>query len=202
MWMRRLNKSEALRLETLLLALPPEQQRMRFAYQIPEEGIRRYVANFDWANSVVFGAFSSRGKLIGAIELVPCGEGFEMAVEVHPSHQNRGVAKAMVERAILYTKTVGKRELTLTCLGENKPMKQLARRAGMTMISKHGEVESSLLLEPASASDYFKLGWQDYQAFSGNARALSAWLLKTYFGSLTGRAAPARDKRANKGPSR
>lgn len=157
---------------------------MRFAYAISTEGIVQYVSKINWSTTTVFGAFSARGKLIGALELVACGDVMEMAVEVHPEFQNRGVAKALVERGILHARTLGKKELTLTCLGENTPMKQVARATGMTLVNQHGEIESHLPLAPATTSDYIRVGWQDYHAFSANAKALSGWLLSTYFNSL------------------
>jgi GNAT superfamily N-acetyltransferase len=136
-----------------LLALSERDRYRRFCRPMSDEAMHAYIRAIDWSETVVMGAFDAEARLIGMLELCDAGTAAEIAVAVSAAHRSHGVARALMVRALLKAKVLGKQRVMLTCLTENLPMRRLARSVGLSAVSVSQEVESELALQPSQFDD-------------------------------------------------
>ena len=80
-----------------LLALPPEDARLRFGSAISAETIRKYVEGIDFDSDEVFGVYGDGLTLVGAAHLAFDGdEAAELGVSVLPGQRGRSPADKAV----------------------------------------------------------------------------------------------------------
>jgi GNAT superfamily N-acetyltransferase len=111
-----------------LLRLDPESRRDRFNGTVSDVYIRSFAAPSNFADAVVHGFFVD-GVLRGVGELRPlvaCEA--EIALSVEQDWQGHGVGAALLERTLPAARRRGIKLLHLTCLAENRRMRQLARK--------------------------------------------------------------------------
>ncbi len=132
-----------------LLALSPEDRRLRFGMLTQDETIRRYVEKIDFSNDKVFGIFGLDLHLIGVAHLALSHEaGFaELGLSVNVSERGQGYGLALLQRAKLHAVNLGFRTFFMCCLSENKTMVHLAQLAGLKVVVEQGEVDAHLSLE-------------------------------------------------------
>ena len=94
----------------------------------------------------VFGAYDFALSLAGVVHLAYGPEVAELGLSVVPEHRRRGVATALVERAVMSARKQQIRRLYMHCLAGNEAVLQMARRAGV-----------SVVVEPPQADGYFEL---------------------------------------------
>jgi GNAT superfamily N-acetyltransferase len=111
-----------------LLRLDPESRRDRFNGTVSDAYIRSFAAPSNFADAVVHGFFID-GVLRGAAELRPLvAYEAEIALSVEQDWQGHGVGAALLERTLPAARRRGIKLLHLTCLAENRRMRQLARK--------------------------------------------------------------------------
>lgn len=132
-----------------LLALSPEDRRLRFGMLTQDETIRRYVAKIDFSNDKVFGIFDLDMRLIGAAHLaLNHKNGFaELGLSVDVVERSHGYGLALLQRAKLHAVNLGFRTFFMCCLSENKTMVHLAHLAGFKVVVEQGDVDAHLKLE-------------------------------------------------------
>lgn len=141
----RLWRSDRAALEGLYLGLRPEDRRMRFFGAVSDARIRAYCASLGRPGDVVVGAWSDDDRLVGAAELRRSPDGrAEIALVVADGWRRRGIGAALLGAAVTMARNRFERRLFVTCLAENRPMRTLAARAGVTAASPEGEVEGRL----------------------------------------------------------
>ena len=131
-----------------LLALPPNNVRLRFSAPMAAEGIAAYVARIDFDADEIFGVFADAMQLEGAAHLAFGDEFAELGVSVLPSARGRGIGHALVARATEHARNRSVRRLFMHCLAENAAMIRIARGAGMAVIVDSGEADAHLALPP------------------------------------------------------
>jgi len=149
---RKLLPTEAPLLADHLIRLSPEDRRLRFGGMfLRDDAVRRYVASIDWAHSWHVGLFDE-GDLRAVVQLsVPrAGEhdgapwlrpgAAEFAVSVEKKWQRRGVATQLLGQAVVVARNRHVRDLYMLCLPENEPMRRLARKVGIRLVFRDGEV--------------------------------------------------------------
>ncbi len=151
---RELQRLDRAALERHLVALGPEDRRLRFGIPLADSAIRAYVARIDFERDAVFGVYDDTLRLAGAAHLARGGHA-ELGVSVLAGHRNLGIGGALLERACLRARNWGVRTLFMHCLRENGAMLHLARRQNMTIATEAGEADAWLALAPADASSYF-----------------------------------------------
>jgi GNAT superfamily N-acetyltransferase len=111
-----------------LLRLDPESRRDRFNGTVSDAYIRSYAAPSNFADAVIHG-FYVDGVLRGAAELRPLSaREAEAALSVEKDWQSHGVGTALLERILRGAGNRGVKSLHITCLAENRRMRQLARK--------------------------------------------------------------------------
>jgi len=150
---RELVEAERGKVSAFLLALDEHDRHWRFCRSMTDDAIRSYVERMNWDEIVVLGAFDHEANVVGLIELCDLGDTAELAVAVAPDQRRAGVGRALMERALLKAKVLGKERVSLSCVADNQPMRRLARRMGLTARTEAGEATGSLEAETALASD-------------------------------------------------
>ena len=132
-----------------LLQLPEEDRRLRFGQAISDAAVRRYVDGIDFGRDSVFGIHGDALELIGVahVALDPAKRIAELGVSVDPSSRGKGHGFALLQRAVLHAANLGYRVLFMYCLAENGIMRHLAKKAGLTVVIEHGEVDARLKLD-------------------------------------------------------
>lgn len=149
---RKLLPTEGPLLAEHLTRLSAEDRRLRFGGMfLRDEAVRRYVDSIDWAHSWHVGSFAE-GALRAVVQLsVPRPGGgagspwlrpgaAEFAVSVEKPWQRRGVATHLLGQAVVVARNRNVRDLYMLCLPENEPMRRLARKVGIHLVFRDGEI--------------------------------------------------------------
>jgi GNAT superfamily N-acetyltransferase len=156
-----------------MLALSAHDRYRRFCRPMTDAAIRAYLRVIDWSETLILGAFDRDARLIGMLELCDAGRSAEIAVAVAPEHRKHGVARALLQRALLEATGLGKERAVLTCLTENLPMRRLARSAGLAATTTaSSEIESELLLKEPDLSEVVRAGTHELVGSISYATAL------------------------------
>jgi RimJ/RimL family protein N-acetyltransferase len=147
MIIRELHASEQPLLAAFLLDLPELDRYRRFCRPMSDAAIRAYVGAIDWTETVVIAAFDGEARIIGVLELCDAGAASEIGVAVAAEHRKHGVARALMLRALLKAKVLGKERVVLSCLTENLAMRRLAHSVGLTAVELSASEQSELALE-------------------------------------------------------
>lgn len=173
---RELKPDERARLLTHLLALSPEDRRLRFAHAIADEGLQRYVEGIDFTRDTVFVATDADLAVIGAAHVARDGEHAELGVSVLPPARGRGIGAALLERCATHARNAGVRVLFMNCLVENAAMLHLARKQGLQVAVSSGEAEAFVRLPQPSLRSLASQAVADHLGLIDHAHK-SHWLL-------------------------
>ena len=137
-----------------LLRLPAQDRRLRFGSPMRDSSIEAYVRQIDFAHDQVFGIFGADLELRGVAHLAldRDGETAELGLSVDWAVRGKGYGHALLGRAVLHATNRGYRALFMHCLAENQIMMNLARKAGLSIVTSSGEADGELTLdEPTQA---------------------------------------------------
>lgn len=132
-----------------LLALSPEDARLRFGSVVSADTITKYVHGIDFEADEVFGVHGEGLKLVGAAHLAFNGDIAELGVSVLPAQRERGVAAALLARAAEHARNRNVRQLFMHCLAENAAMIHIARKANMDVVIDSGDADAHVALPPS-----------------------------------------------------
>ena len=130
-----------------MLALSEHDRYRRFCRPMTDAAIRAYLCAIDWNQTLILGAFDRDARLIGMLELCDAGRCAEIAVAIAPEHREQGVARALLQRALIDATGLGKERVVFTCLTENLPMRRLARSAGFVATNASSATESEVAMD-------------------------------------------------------
>jgi GNAT superfamily N-acetyltransferase len=159
---RKLLPTEGPLLAEHLMRLSADDRRLRFGGMfLRDDAVRRYVDSIDWTHSWHVGYFDEApqgGVPEGGVALravvqisVPRNGGYagspwlrpgaaEFAVSVEKPWQRQGVATHLLGQAVVVARNRHVRDLYMLCLPENEPMRRLARKVGIRLVFRDGEV--------------------------------------------------------------
>jgi GNAT superfamily N-acetyltransferase len=133
-----------------LLALSPEDRRLRFGSSLSAAGINEYVDRIDFQRDAVFGVHDMSLVLVGAVHLALPDAHAELGLSVLSGHRGRGVGSALFERAAAHARNRSVPRLYMHCLRENLAVVHIARKFEMDIVAEAGEADAHLALPPAS----------------------------------------------------
>lgn len=145
---KELSAANRAALEAHLLALAPEDRRLRFGAPRPDAAVRAYVAGIDFTRDAAFGVFDSELSLAGAAHLARGTGCAEAGISVLPQARRRGFGAALLARCAMHARGWYVQTLYMHCLAENAPMLRLARRQRMRIVITTGEADAQLGLPP------------------------------------------------------
>lgn len=143
--------------KTHLQSLPPHDRYLRFGSVMNDEVIANYVdTTWDKEDNHWLGIIED-GKIIAAIHVAKETEDkSELGLSVDPEWRGRKLGQALFERATVYLRAVGVKEVYMHCLTENKIMKHIADKNHMKMFSSYGETDADLILPDHTPVDTYK----------------------------------------------
>ena len=150
---QRLSASARDAYRTHLVALDPEDTRLRFGSTIVRDAVAAYVDRIDFDRDVVFAVRDDALGVVGAAHLAFLDDAAsELGVSVDSGHRRRGIGSALVRRAAAHSRNRNVRTLYMYCLAENAAMMHIARDAGMLVVVESGHVDAQLTLPPADSA--------------------------------------------------
>jgi GNAT superfamily N-acetyltransferase len=133
-----------------LLALGPDDVRLRFGTALAGAAVTAYVDGIDFGTDAIFGVYDDRLALAGAAHLAFSRELAELGVSVVPGARRRGIGGALVARAAEHACNRAVPRLFMHCLADHATMVRIARRAGMDVVIESGDADALLVLPPAT----------------------------------------------------
>jgi GNAT superfamily N-acetyltransferase len=151
---RILRPSEWASYEAHLLRLDDDARRLRFGYLIDDDGVRAHVARLDPSRDRVL-ALARNGWVIAAVHIAIGtletgldGASAELAFSVDRSSRGQGAGRALLDRALLWSRNRGVRRVWVLFLNDNHAMSHLARRARMSITNEASERVGEATLPP------------------------------------------------------
>lgn len=173
-----------------LLSLPPSDRQLRFGTALAPRVIADYVGRLDFARDTLLGVHDDDLSLAALAHVAFAGPEAEIGISVLPPHRRRGLAAALLQRAVEHARNRGAGALLMQFLSGNAPVARLAQRLGMQILAAGVESQARLeLARPSAASRLSEL--------ATDALAASKGALKAFVAGWNHRvAATARDARA------
>ncbi len=145
---RKLAATEAPLHAAHLLRLGEHDRAMRFMGCVTDAHIARYCRDAGRNERCVL-AYFEEGVVRGVAETVFDARpawlgGCELALSVESGHQGRGIGTELMRRAIVLARNRGAAPVRILFLRENRRMRALALRFGMTLAVSGTEIEASL----------------------------------------------------------
>ena len=132
------------------LSLPPIDRHLRFGTGLAPRVIARYVERINFKRDAVFGVHDDSLALVGVAHVAFDGERAELGLSVLPEHRHHGVGDALFKRTLMHARNRGAPEVFMQFLSSNVPMRLIAQRFGMDIVSRGVETYARLELLPAS----------------------------------------------------
>lgn len=134
-----------------LCSLEDEDRRLRFGGITTDEFIASYVKKtLSVKNSQWFGCVTD-GQIISACHAIIYNEQGELGCSVNLDYRGKGLAQAMLDRAITYFRVNSISKVYMHCLTENSTMRHIAHKNSMTVVSCQGEVDATIHIEPPTS---------------------------------------------------
>jgi RimJ/RimL family protein N-acetyltransferase len=134
-----------------LLRLDGDGRRARFGRRLDDAAIAAHVGRLDRAATRILVHEDAGARVVGAVEISSmAGAAAELAFSVDAPQRDAGLGSELARRAFLAARNRGFRRVHVFTTGDNRPMRSLARRAGMRLRLDGGECEGSLDLPPAT----------------------------------------------------
>ncbi len=150
---RTLTALELPRYRDHLLRLDEADRRLRFGFPIADAGIAAFVGGIDPLDTRLLVHEGPDLEVVGAVQAVATAwQAAEFAFSVEPRSRGRGIATALFDRAVLWARNRGIRRAYVQCLAENRAMRQIARKAGMAIVTASGESEGYLDIPAATTA--------------------------------------------------
>jgi ribosomal protein S18 acetylase RimI-like enzyme len=146
---RELGPDERPQLLAHLLALSPDDRRLRFEHALSDDGIRHYVDGIDFSRDAVFVVTGDNLAIVGAAHLARQDGHAQLGISVLPQCRGRGIGGALLERCATRARNWGVGVMFMNCLVENVAMMHLARRQGLKIAVSGPEAEAFVRLPKA-----------------------------------------------------
>jgi GNAT superfamily N-acetyltransferase len=149
---QRLGDSARAALLTHFLALPAEDQRLRFGASLSPLSIAAYVEGIDFDSSALFAVHDDRLQLVGVAHVAFGDDRAELGLSVLPAYRGHGLGGAMFERAVAHARNRLVTRIFMHCLVENVAIMRLAQKFDMDIVLDSGDADAHLALPPPSVA--------------------------------------------------
>jgi GNAT superfamily N-acetyltransferase len=143
---RELRADERPQLLGHLLALGPEDRRLRFEHALSDDGVGHYVEGIDLSRDAVFVVTDLDLAIVGAAHLARNDRHAQIGISVLLRSRGRGIGSALLERSTVRARNWGARVMFMNCLVENTAMMHLARKQGLKIAVSGAEAEAFVRL--------------------------------------------------------
>lgn len=182
---REASHSDWAEIHAFFLELDREDRYMYYGVYVSDDVINQNWSNFENRQGDQFFVVEFLGSIVGVCQIVKVGTRAEISVVTKREFRGRGIAHALVERAVVWCKTHEVKDLVMYCLPNNNIIKRI--------IIKH-DLLPRMIAQPAEARFVVPTGkCQDYQIEQTHtwiSACLTIW--KRCFNFVTHIANPAR----------
>lgn len=147
---RKLSILDKSRLIAHLTSLVGEDRRLRFGGVVNDDYIANYIEKSFDNNSKWFAIEHIDGHIVAACHVALLGGDAELGCSVDKEYRGQGYAQLLFDRAITWLRARGINHVFMHCLSENATMKHIARKNDMTIVSRYGESDAEVDIEPAT----------------------------------------------------
>lgn len=135
-----------------LNSLPSEDKYLRFGYQATENQIRRYVetsisTEITRTNADMWYAVKCDGEIVATLHVAIRGDLAEFAFTTSPAHRRKGLGQMLFGRGFQLTTEFCITKIYLSMLSSNGPMKHIARKFGLAVITEGPDAECSIQIQ-------------------------------------------------------
>lgn len=132
-----------------LLALSPEDRRLRFGTSATDEYIKKYVKKSIDDSSSQWFAIEVDSMLVAVCHAAIYDNGdAELGFSVDEEHRNGGYAQILFDRAVTWLRSNGVTNIFMHCLSENAAMRHIAKKNRMVVVTETGESNATIQVEP------------------------------------------------------
>ena len=151
-----------------LIALGDEDRRLRFGQHIGDAALAKYAATIDFDRDGVFGIYDADLQLRAFCHVAvidhPTVKVAELGLSIHDTFRGHGIGTLLFDRAKMFARNAGIDRLFVHCLMENRAMRHIAEKRGMSVEMAEGEVDAHLRLKPSHAGTVIKEAVQEQLA--------------------------------------
>ena len=165
MAVRKLTVLDKTRIINHLTQLRGGDRRLRFGVSCTDDYISNYVTKSFDQECQWFGVDHIDGHLVATCHVaIYNGEG-ELGCCVDEDYRGEGFAQQMFDRAVTWLRVRGITHVFMHCLSENGPMKHIAKKNEMVLVSEYGETDAKVEVEPATPATYMEEAYMNRIAF-------------------------------------
>lgn len=161
---RKLTSFQKEKLCQHLKSLQGQDRRLRFGTVVNDEYIEKYVNESFNTNSKWFGV-EVDGRIRAACHASIFNGEAELGCSVDEEYRGNKIAQAMFERAVTWLRTKGIKKVFMHCLTENAPMRHIAKKNDMVVVSEQGETDASVEIDPPTFLTPLVDAYSDRMAF-------------------------------------
>lgn len=142
-----------------LKRLDTNDRYMRFFAAVNDYALEKYVYELiDFKTSKCYGVFADDQTTLVAFAHfsgIDKDKG-ELGISVDINHRDKGYAKHLMDRILVFCKATNIKVLFMSCLRQNKKMQSIARKAGLRVVVDHEEAiaELNLSVNPIEKAFY------------------------------------------------
>lgn len=148
----RLSESSRPTLAQHFLSLPMRDRNLRFGMALAPPAIAAYVDQIDLDRDAVFGVHDDCNVLVGVAHVAVQDNQAELALSVLPVHRRRGIASALLKRAIGLARSRRVAKLFMHFLTANVAIMRLAQKFRMDIVESGSDADAYLNLQLATAA--------------------------------------------------
>ncbi len=185
-----------------LIALEPEDRRLRFGQHVGDAAIAKYCATIDFEKDGVFGIYDEELQLRAFCHLAviehPTIKVGELGLSIHADFRGHGIGTLLFDRGTIHARNAGIERIFVHCLMENRAMRHIAEKGGMTLELSDGEVDAHLRLRPSNPGTVLREAVHEQLAvldflFKQQIARVKNWTDELLPGGLPADAGPAAD---------
>ena len=182
----RLSESARPTLAQHFLALPMGDLNLRFGMSLAPSAITAYVDQIDLERDAVLGVHDDRNVLVGVAHVAVEDNHAELALSVLPVHRRRGIASALLKRAIGLARSRRIAKLFMHFLTRNTPIMRLAQKFRMDIVESGSDADAYLDLQLATSApvDTKRANAFDYNTNGKGARRLNTIPTHTHWSRI------------------
>jgi len=150
---QRLNERVRATLVEHFLGLSARDRHLRFGIPLAQPGIAAYVDRIDLDRDAVIVFQDEEQGVAGVAHVAIVDDWAEVGLSVLETHRGFGLGAALFQLAVMQVRKRRVPQLFMRFLTDNTPVMRIARRFGMDVVSRAGESDACLKLNPVVRGD-------------------------------------------------
>lgn len=150
---RKLTPSDRPAIRAHFARMSQDDVRLRFGHAVTPGAVTNHIEQLDFRDNILLGHVDG-GLVRGFIEILPLGDTpprkAELALTVEQDWQGHGIGTELCRRGLIMACNRRIERVFMVCLTENVRMQRVAEKLEGKVLSRHGDVESEVMLPQPS----------------------------------------------------